>query len=160
MLSPCPAIGWITCAASPTSAMRSATNARATDSPSGKARRAPTAAISPRCKPEAAFELGVEVGVGERDDALGLARLLGPHDRGAAALERQDRERSRRQEMLFGAAAVIALVRDRGDDARLAVVPAVRRNAGALANLRARTVGGDQEARCDDGAVGERHLLA
>ena len=32
---------------------------------------------------EAAFELGVEFSVGQRNDALGLARLLGPDDRRA-----------------------------------------------------------------------------
>ena len=42
---------------------------------------------------EAPLQLGVEVGVGQRHDALGLLRVLGPHDRRAAALERQDRER-------------------------------------------------------------------
>ena len=134
MLSPCPAIGWITWAASPTSATRSATNARATDSPSGKARRGPTACDVAEMEAEAALELGVEVGVGQRDDALGLGLGLGPHDRGAAAFERQDRERAGRQEMLLGAAAVVALVRHGGDDARLRILPAVGGDAGALAD--------------------------
>ena len=34
-------------------------------------------------QPEAPLQLGVEFGVRQRDDALGLGGLLGPHDRGA-----------------------------------------------------------------------------
>ena len=34
---------------------------------------------------EAPLELGVEFGIGQRHDALGLVRLLGPDDRRAAA---------------------------------------------------------------------------
>ena len=78
---------------------------------------------------EAALELGMEGGVGERNNTLRLPRLLGPHDRGTAALERQDRERARRQEMFFGAPVMIALVRDRGDDGRLSIIPAARRRS-------------------------------
>ena len=75
------------------------------------------------------------------------------------ALQRQDRERARRQEMLLGAAVMIALVRDRGDDAGLAVVPAVARDAGALADRRVRAVGGDQEPRRKCVAVGEHDTV-
>ena len=153
MLSPCPAIGWITCAASPISATRSATKARATDNPSGKARRGPTACDLAEMQAEALFELGVKAGIVERDDAFGLAGLFGPDDRGAmpgrVALERQDRERPRRQEVLLGAAVVVALMAHGGDDAGLAVAPAVGRDAGALADRRARAVGGDQQPRVD-----------
>ena len=41
---------------------------------------------------------------------------------------------------------MIALVLDRGDDGGLAVAPAVARDAGLLADARARAVGGDQQA--------------
>ena len=51
--------------------------------------------------------------------------------------------------MFFGAATMIALMPDSGDDRRLAVVPAVRRDAGALADRRTRAVGSDQEPRRD-----------
>ena len=109
---------------------------------------------------EAAFELGVEFVVGQRDDALGLALVLGPDDRRAMAdvgvvLQRQDRERSGRQEMLLGAAVVIALVRDGGDDGGLVVAPAVARDAGLLADRRARAVGGDQQAGGHRAAIRE-----
>ena len=107
--------------------------------------------ISPRCRPKRRLELGVEIVVGQRDDALGLAasprstRSRSGGRRGR--LQRQDRERAGGQEMLLGAAIVIALVRDGGDDGGLAVGPAVPRDAGLLADRRARAVGGDQQPR-------------
>src|ERR1700681_3341763 len=55
--------------------------------------------------------------------------------------------------MLLGAAAMIALVADRGYDRRLIVSPAVGGDAGALADLRARTIGGSQKP------CGERALI-
>ena len=64
---------------------------------------------------------------------------------------------SSRKEMFLGAAVMIALVADGDDDAGLIVVPAMGGDAGALAQLRARAVGGHQQARLDDIAVGERH---
>src|SRR5205807_4558996 len=111
---------------------------------------------------EAPLQFAMEAGVGERDDALGLARAFGPYDRGAVAhsrvaFQRQDRERAGRQKMLLGAAAVLALVRDGGDDARLRIAPAVARDAGALADVRARAIGRDQEARRNGRSVGESH---
>ena len=51
--------------------------------------------------------------------------------------------------MLLGAAIMIALMRDRGDDGRLIVIPAMRGDAGLLANRRARAIGGDQKPRGD-----------
>ena len=104
---------------------------------------------------EAAFQLGVEFAVRQRDDALGFALFLGPHDGRAIALQRQNRERPRRQEMLLGAALMIALVRDGGDDARLLVVPADAADAGRLTERRARAVGGDQKFRVDRSVIGE-----
>jgi len=65
----------------------------------------------------------------------GLGAILGPHQRGARPLQRQDRERTGGQKMLLGAALMIALMADRDDDAGLIVVPAVGGNAGALAQL-------------------------
>ena len=49
--------------------------------------------------------------------------------------QRQDRERSCGQKMLFGAAVMVALMADSDDNAGLIVVPAMGRNAGALAQL-------------------------
>ena len=77
------------------------------------------------------------------------ARVLGPHQRRALARQRQDRERTRGQKMLFGAAVMIALMADGDDDAGLIVLPAMGGDAGALAQFRARAVGGDQQARLD-----------
>ena len=65
---------------------------------------------------EALLELGVDIRLRQRHDALGLRTCLGPDDRRAPPLERQDRERPGGQEVLLGAAAMIALMRDRGDD--------------------------------------------
>ena len=53
---------------------------------------------------EALLQLVVEFVVGQRDDALGLARVFRPHDRRALARQRQNGERPRRQKMLLGAA--------------------------------------------------------
>ena len=104
---------------------------------------------------EALLQLGVKFLVGQRDDALGLARGFGPHDRRALSRERQDRERPGGQEMFLGAAVVLALVRHRGDDRRLIVIPAMRGDAGLFADLRARAVGADQKPRGNRLAVGE-----
>ena len=62
--------------------------------------------------------------------------------------------------MFFGAAVMIALVADGDDDAGLVVVPAMGGDPGALAQFRARAVGGHQQARLDDAAVGQRHIDA
>ena len=55
---------------------------------------------------------------------------------------------------------MVALMADGDDDATLIVVPAMGGDAGALAQLRARTVGGDQEARFNRAAVRQRHIDA
>ena len=47
--------------------------------------------------------------------------------------------------MLLGAAAMIALVADGGDDRRLIVSPAMGGDAGAGADRRARAVGGGEK---------------
>jgi hypothetical protein len=107
---------------------------------------------------EALFKLGMKSVIRQRHDAFCLVGRLGPHDRGAVALQRQDRERAGGQKMLLGAAAMIALVADGGDDRRLIVSPAVCRNAGALADLRARAIGGNKKPRCHHAAIGNRDV--
>src|SRR5262245_41059831 len=107
---------------------------------------------------EALLELAVELLVAERDDARSLGPALGPDQRRALSGERQDREGTRGQKVLLGAALVIALVPDGDDDAGLVILPAMGGDAGALAQLRPRAVGGDQEAGGDHAAVAERHI--
>ncbi len=104
---------------------------------------------------KAFFELELEFVVRQRNDARRFAAPLGPHQRRALAGQRQDRERTGRQEMFLGAAAVVALVRDGDDDAGLVVVPTVERNAGALPQRRFRAVSGDKEIGRDRRAVAE-----
>ena len=112
-------------------------------------------------QPEAPLELVVEQIIGQRRDPFGGLFVFGPHDRGAAARERQNRERSGRQEMLLGAAAVVALMRDGGGDGGLAVRPAEGRNAGKRAQVRARAVGRDQQPGRDHPVVAvDRNPLA
>ena len=80
---------------------------------------------------EAALQLGMERVVRQRDDALRFVGFSSVHTIDERlALQRQDGERAGGQEMLLGAAVMVALVRDGGDDAGLVVVPAVRRDAG------------------------------
>ena len=71
---------------------------------------------------------------GQRDDGSLFAAGLGPDDRRAPALQRQDGEWAGRQKMFLGAAFMIALVPDIDDDRRLAVVPAVQGDADPLAD--------------------------
>ena len=104
---------------------------------------------------EALLQLGMKAGVVEPHDALGLGGALGPHDRRAVARQRQDRERAGGEEMLLGAAVMRPLMRHRGGDGGLAVRPADRLDAGALADARAGAVGGDHEPGAHDGAGGE-----
>ena len=109
---------------------------------------------------EALFQFVVKFVIRQRYDALGLVRLFRPHDGRAVSRQRQDRERAGGQEMLLGAALVVALMCDRADDGRLAVIPAVAGDAGLLADLRARAVGADQKPRRNRVAVGQRHVDA
>ena len=74
--------------------------------------------------------------------------------------QRQDRKRTGGQKMFFGAAVMVALMADGDHDAGLIVIPAMGGDAGALAQFRARAVGGHQQARLDDAAVRQRHLDA
>ena len=107
---------------------------------------------------EALFQLGVKLLVRQRDDARGLAAFLRPDDGRAIAGERQNGERPGRQKMLLGAAAMRALMRDRRDNARLPIIPAEARDARALANGRARAVGGGEKFRGNDFAIGQRDV--
>src|SRR5260221_549805 len=84
-------------------------------------------------QPEAADEFFLEFQRRKRDQALGLAAFFRPYDRRAPSGERQDREASRRKKMLFGAALMIALMTDGGDDAGLAVAPGYGANASRYA---------------------------
>src|SRR4029078_12107842 len=59
---------------------------------------------------EPLFQLGMEAIVGQRDDAFGLALFLGPYDRRALALQRQDRARPGREEMVLRGGAVVTVV--------------------------------------------------
>ena len=109
---------------------------------------------------EALLEFGMKFIFIQGDDAGGFGSLLGPYQRGAFAGQWQDRERSGGQEVLLGAALVIALMADCNDDAGLIVVPAVGDDAGSLAQSRTRAVGRHQQARLDRGAVRQRHIDA
>ena len=111
-------------------------------------------------QPEALFELAVKFVFAQCDDARGLGALLGPYQRRALSGQRQDRERSGGQKMLFGAAVMIALMADGDDDAGLIIVPAMGGDPGTLAQSRARAVGSDQQTRLNDPAVRERHVDA
>src|SRR5262249_62042331 len=75
--------------------------------------------------------------------------------RGGAALEGENGERTGRQEMLLGAATVIALMLDRRHDARLRIVPPAGGDAGAPADPGTGAVSGNQEPRRDHAAVGK-----
>ena len=79
---------------------------------------------------EAQFELAQKIFRLERDERPSVGAALVPDDARPASGQRQDGERAGRQEMLLGDAFVVALMRDRRDDAGLVVVPAVGRNGG------------------------------
>ena len=104
---------------------------------------------------ETLLKLGMEGVIRQGDDTLRILRRLGPHDRRPPPFERQDRERPRRQKMLFRAALMIALVPDIDNDRRLAVIPAVGGDAGVLPDRGARAVSGYEEARARYRAVGK-----
>src|SRR5207248_10859282 len=89
---------------------------------------------------------------------FGVGGGFGPYDRGAAAFKRQNGEWSGRQKMLFGATAMIALVRDIDDDCRLSVTPAVGRDSCPAADRRSRAVGGDEERREQRGSIAELRI--
>ena len=83
--------------------------------------------------------------------------LLGPDDRGAAGrVSGRIANGPAGRKCSSARPLMIALMRHRGDDGGLVVAPAVAGDAGALADRRARAVGGDQQARGDRVAVGKR----
>ena len=138
-------MGWMMCAASPTSASLSRDECARREQAERKcAARAATVNLA-ETQAETLFQFGVEFGIGQRDDPLGLAGVFRPHDRASLAGQWQDRERTGGQEMFFGATIMIALVRDRRHDRRLVVVPAVACDAGLLADHRMRAVGSRPE---------------
>jgi hypothetical protein len=102
---------------------------------------------------EAALQLGMKRAGRQRHNAIGFRCRLGPDDGGAAPRERQDGKRSCGEEMLFGAAAVIPLMADIGNNRGLSVLPAVCRDAGALADRRACPVGRGKQTRLKRDAV-------
>ena len=103
---------------------------------------------------EAIFKLARQIVGVERQQRLGVGATLVPDDARLATRKRQESERTGRQEMLLRPAFVVALVRDRRDDAGLVIVPADGLNVGEPAEFRARAVGGDREARAQHAAVG------
>ena len=147
-LRPCPAIGWMPCAASPASAKRGATKARASVRPERPGARLVLDADLAELQAEALLELGLEQERIAGYQPFGVGRPLGPYDRGSVAGQRQDGEWAGRQEMLLGAAIVRAFMRHRADDARLAVFPVDGLDAGHVAQPRFDAVGSDQQRVC------------
>src|SRR5579863_1484009 len=96
---------------------------------------------------EAIFELAGQILGVESEQRAGVGAPLVPDDARPAARKRQGRERPGGQEMLLRAAFVVALVLDGRDDARLVIIPADGRDISERPQLRARAVGGDDEAR-------------
>src|SRR6266702_6123026 len=84
---------------------------------------------------KAPLELGVEFVLAQRRDPGRFLAILGPHQRRAVALQRQDRKRPRGQKMFFGAAVMLALMTDGDDDAGLVVIPAMGGDPGAFAQF-------------------------
>src|SRR5260370_11156253 len=98
-------------------------------------------------KAETPLELGVKFGVRQRDDARRLLRLLGPDNgravaHGGGAFQRQDRERPGGEKVLLRPPAMIALVRDRGDNRRLVIAKTAAGDSRALSDSRTPAVGG------------------
>src|SRR6201999_4352127 len=85
---------------------------------------------------EALLELAVKFVFRECDDAGGFSAPLGPHQRRAFSRQRQDRKGTGGQEMLLGAALMVALMADGDDDTRLVIVPAMSGDAGAFPEFR------------------------
>src|SRR5262249_43958136 len=110
-------------------------------------------------KAEAPLKLSVKFGVRQRDDAHRLLRFLGPDDgrtvtHGSVAFQRQDREWPGGKKVLLGPPAMIALMRDGGDDGGLLVPKAVAGNSRMLADRRTRAIGRDKKAGTARLAVG------
>ena len=166
-LSPWPAIGWITWAASPSSASRSADEAARDAERERIGLRLRLEGEPPEFQPEAALELHQEI-VGIGTSKAGTFSLRSRPDDGGAVcravgrlgLQRQDREGAGGQEMLDRPALVVPLMGDRGHDAGLPVGPGDPADAGLLAQPRARAIGGHEQRRRQRLAAGERHVDA
>src|SRR6266478_3438438 len=102
-------------------------------------------------KAETPLELGVKFGVRQADDARTVAH-------NGVAFQRQDRERPGGEKVLLGPPAMIALVRDGGDNRRLLIAKAVAGDSRALADSRTRAVGGNEKSRSTRFTVGEAHV--
>ena len=146
------------CAASPISASRSSDEPARGEQTQWKCPARPRNGDIAELQSKTLFEFGVELIVRQRNDPLGFTRIFSPDDRTAFSGERQDREGAGRQEMLFSAAVVIALVRDCRDDRRLIVVPAMRGDPRMFADLRPGAVGTSQQTGGDCFAVGKCNI--
>ena len=147
--NPCPASGCTPCAASPNSAKRGRHIAAGKVQLERPGLPRAVERDGAQLAAEALLDLGEEARVIERQNACGLARLLGPRDARAVAGQRQDGERPGRQEVLHRAAAVRAVVAHGGDDAGLRVAPADDLDAGGIAQRRLAPVGGNDQRRGD-----------
>ncbi len=85
---------------------------------------------------------------------MGVGARFVPDDARLPAGKRQESEGTGRQEMLLRPSLVIALVRDRRDDAGLVIVPADSLDFGELTEFRARAVGGHGKTRAQHAPVG------
>ena len=94
---------------------------------------------------EALAQLLCKTCIVERHDAARILGRLGPHERRAIVRERKNGEGPGGPEMLLGTAFMRQLVPDRGDDAHLAIFPAMGRDAGRRSRARILAVGGDDE---------------
>ena len=138
-------------AASPRSAKRAATSARGSVSRSGCAPRPVLEGQRPIGVTDPGLEFDDESLGRHGDEPRGFGRRHGPDEREPAlgpvrGAQREDRQRTARQEMLRRAPVVGDLVRERRDDARLSIVPADRADPGGLAQPRAGAVGRDEQA--------------
>ena len=109
-LSPCPASGCTTWAASAISARRSPTKRRAKRKLNGNASTREARWIAPSFRVKRCSSCAQEILGRERQQRLGVGVALVPDDARLAPAHRQDGERAGGQEVLLGAAVVIALV--------------------------------------------------
>ena len=99
-------------------------------------------------EPEALLEFGEKFSVRQRDQARGLARSpRSTRSRRGCPLSGSVANGPAGRKCSTARPAVIALMRDRGDDRGLRIRPRDARDAGALADARLRAVGRDQQAR-------------
>ena len=158
-LSPCAPIGGITCAASPTSAMRRAAKLRAVSTPSGNRPRPSSTVHLAEDRMRAPLDLGRQrVGV-ERAEPLGLGRIGHADEARAQAGQGHQRERAGLGVELGRDAVVRPRVAEIERERGLRVVAPLGLDAGRRAAERFAPVGADHEARRDRRAVvePERH---